>query len=903
MGVAMNTALRFMLCAASVAVLCLVPATLFAQTGWAAPPIPTGDATIGPAAGNQTYPHIEKGGDMYLAVWIDDRTSIPGDSADYATGRDIYAARLDADGVPIDTVPMVLCDDIGDQFQPNASWNGSNWLVTWYSWAPIVPGPGYATGLQAVRVSPAGEVLDDPPFDPYPNPIGGVDYLCTASDGTDWVVFLSEEVYNGFDTDYYLRGARISNDGVPIGTPPNLFSPECCYFFPLGSDAAYADGTYLVVFECIPDIYAHDAICGMRFTQGLGNIDDYPFEISLSDDIFRLPLVATDGQDFFVGWYHYVDYPPTLLDPFGGRVTAGGVSLDPDGIDLAGGVGSGADRRPRVAFDGTNWLAVWPDDQGARAARITKSGVDLDPGGVALPGYGVNDIADLTDGARIVWSSDAAGGGRPYDAYQTHLSGDLTADPETPIALGAPSHIYADEASGDGEIMIVFRSDVSGSNRIMAQTTTDYDDSGRAEPVLVASGPLLTDPEVAWNGSLYLVVWSDPGSGKILGSRMMPDGTIVDDPPIDIMMGTEPDVAAVEGNFLVVCIREVGSPTIHMPYGVRVRGSDGAVLDGSPIYLGTAYAKGPKVAGMINRWIVTWERRVNSTSEEASVWAAFVDTDGTTSGEFGIATNQSTSAYHYSPAVASSPAIALILWQDNREYPAYDPDWNIYGRRVRVDGVVFDDPDGFPVAASSSDEQNADVAYNGLTFQAVYEVSNEVGYFNRSTSDVYGSRIDLNGGVINPPTFAIEATDASEVMPAVAGGDNESVVATSVFMKEAPYASYRLDFQTLSDGVTGVSESDVVENEVRLVGAFPNPTAGSTTIRFALPEKAAVSLLIYDVAGRLVRRLDQGEAAAGVNDVVWDGFDDTGHEVANGLYLYKLETGGYSGEGKLAIIR
>lgn len=886
--------------------LCCIGITAAAQTGSWESTGTEGDAAIGPAAGSQQDPHIEKGGDMFLAVWVDERTTVPGEVAEYATRRDVYAVRLDASGDPIESTPIVLSDDIADQFGARASWNGTNWLVTWTSYTPAPEQPSYSRGLEAVRVSPAGEVLDETPFLVYPSPVGSVKHLVTGSDGTDWVVFLSETVQSGMNTRTYLKGARISPEGMTLGAPVTMFSPSCCYFFPLGTDVAYADGQYLLVFECIPSSYVNDAICGMRFTQSLDSVDTYPFQIAGTSGIFRDPRVATNGTDFLVGWYHYTSYPPSSVTPYCARVTAAGVSLDPDGIDLSAGTGFGAERLPRVAWDGTNWLAMWPDNLGARAARIATDGTVLEPGGVSLPGLGVNDLAQVPGGVRAVWADDRSGGVQPEDIYTTYISDGLVADPEVPISLGAPAHVHADVASGEGDALLVFRSDVSGTRRIMAQAASLYDGPGggaasRAEPVQVAAGPYLTDPEVAWNGSLYMVVWSDEGVDRILAARMLEDGTVLDDPPVSVMDGRDPDVAAVGEDFLVVATDDVGGPTIRRPYAARVRGSDGAVLDGAPILLGNSYARGPRVAGVLSRWLVTWERRPSHDAETADVWAAFVDTDGTTPGEFGVATNQATSEYHYAPSIAAGLGIALIVWEDTRTYPG--DDWNVYARRVRIDGMVFDDPDGFEIAAGPADERNAAVGWNGTLFQVAFEVTEQVGWFDHSVPDVYGTRIDVYGGVVEPPNFAIEAGDRAEVLPAITGSGGESLVALSAFMKDAPHASYRLLLRTLSDGGTGIADPGTQASQVHLVGAFPNPMEGTTAIRFSLPARARVSLMVYDVSGRVVRTLLDGDAPSGESDVLWDGLDESGSAVASGLYFYKLTVGDDSRTGKLAVLR
>ena len=92
----------------------------------------------------------------------------------------------------------------------------------------------------------------------------------------------------------------------------------------------------------------------------------------------------------------------------------------------------------------------------------------------------------------------------------------------------------------------------------------------------------------------------------------------------------------------------------------------------------------------------------------------------------------------------------------------------------------------------------------------------------------------------------------------------------------------------IEEGATGV------EDEIVAAGALlrnvPNPFEQGTAIQFRLPESGAFSLRVYDVAGRLVRVLDGGRAAAGPREVAWDGRDDAGTPVASGVYFARLET-------------
>ncbi|HUV31438.1 MAG TPA: right-handed parallel beta-helix repeat-containing protein [Acidobacteriota bacterium] len=71
---------------------------------------------------------------------------------------------------------------------------------------------------------------------------------------------------------------------------------------------------------------------------------------------------------------------------------------------------------------------------------------------------------------------------------------------------------------------------------------------------------------------------------------------------------------------------------------------------------------------------------------------------------------------------------------------------------------------------------------------------------------------------------------------------------------------------------------------------YPNPFNPATSIEFYLPDDGQVTLTVYNTVGQRVAVLLDGHTAAGFTEVVWDGTDGSGHEVASGVYLYRLET-------------
>ena len=88
------------------------------------------------------------------------------------------------------------------------------------------------------------------------------------------------------------------------------------------------------------------------------------------------------------------------------------------------------------------------------------------------------------------------------------------------------------------------------------------------------------------------------------------------------------------------------------------------------------------------------------------------------------------------------------------------------------------------------------------------------------------------------------------------------------------------------------------------VSAHPNPFNPSTTISFDLPRATEVSLDIYDLQGRLVRRLlDESPYATGSHKQVWDGRDGEGRATSSGVYFYRFEAGDQKRVGKLTLLK
>ncbi len=105
------------------------------------------------------------------------------------------------------------------------------------------------------------------------------------------------------------------------------------------------------------------------------------------------------------------------------------------------------------------------------------------------------------------------------------------------------------------------------------------------------------------------------------------------------------------------------------------------------------------------------------------------------------------------------------------------------------------------------------------------------------------------------------------------------------------------------DTVTGIAATPALP-AVHLFQNAPNPFNPTTTIRYRLPTASTVWLEVFDLQGRLVCRLRNGEhVPAGRHGAVWDGRDLHGRAAATGTYLYRLEAAGINESRTMALVR
>lgn len=159
--------------------------------------------------------------------------------------------------------------------------------------------------------------------------------------------------------------------------------------------------------------------------------------------------------------------------------------------------------------------------------------------------------------------------------------------------------------------------------------------------------------------------------------------------------------------------------------------------------------------------------------------------------------------------------------------------------------------------------------------------------------DLSWNTLDGGGGVSLGGAYVLSGTTGQPDAALVSGG------------------SYQLrgGFWLAGAGIVAVEEPppggtpDVAPPAFRLHPVRPNPAAGPLTLVFDLPADARVDVEVFALRGERVRSLLAAERPAGRHQVRWDGTDETGRPVPDGVYFARVRSGGARAVARLVVAR
>ena len=160
--------------------------------------------------------------------------------------------------------------------------------------------------------------------------------------------------------------------------------------------------------------------------------------------------------------------------------------------------------------------------------------------------------------------------------------------------------------------------------------------------------------------------------------------------------------------------------------------------------------------------------------------------------------------------------------------------------------------------------------------------------------EVLGGGVPIEGATVCASAadlgiYEVGVTDGAGVatlsLPVDSAG---SVTVVVTAPNRIPYASA----VAITEG-TGVEDGGAARVTALLQNS-PNPFGPSTEIAFSLARPGRVAVAVYDVSGRRVASLKDGEAEAGSFRLVWDGRDESGRDVAAGTYFVRMQSRGFA---------
>ncbi len=726
-----------------------------------------GDDASGPAAARQNEPAIARSDDGYLVVWSDLRGSLGGHLADDGTDIDILAARLDANGALLDTTPIVVTAAFGDQEDPDVAWNGTHWLVTWASQAPT---PTYhAAAIQGARISPAGELLDDPPITILAYPWSSGANYALASDDSGWAI-VSQGTSAGEEE---FRMVRVSAQGAVLDPGgKNVYAPPYLMF---DLDLAYANDTYLAT-------WTQTGVRGLLVGPSLDVLSPTPFLISGSTAAITGSASASNGQLFLVTWVND-GWPQTTEGAIrASRVTSAGSILDPNGDLLALGTFGLPAGDPRPTWNGAGWTVVFASGTVA-LARMDTAGNVLDPTPVVVAPASAGDqfssvAAPADGGVQVVWQDRALS--FDGDVVTRRVDAALSTGPQADVSRGTARQLAAHLVEGGGEILATWISETSSARRALAQRL-DARGNALAAPFLVDQGPDLGNVAGAWNGSQWMIAWDN--GGVLFARRYSPSFAPLDPFPIFVMSGREAAVAGAGNTFLVAGSHAPVHVHQRNMYGARIDATSGAVLDTTPLFLGGAFANRPEARTFGGQFLVVWQRNVSHDNPSADVRGSVVGVDGSVA-SFVVA------SLGFRPAATwNGGSQGLVVWDSGAD---------VRGRRLALDGS-FVDAVPFTISAAPEPQSNASVGWTGSEYVVAWEDLRDREAFFDYRTDVYGGRVSEQGVVLDGDGFPIAVDRDPERQPAVVGSAGGPVVVSSRFAREAPHAGYRLQVRGFGD--------------------------------------------------------------------------------------------------------
>lgn len=649
---------------------------------------------VSTAPNNQMAPTVAFGGDVFLVAWSDERNGVG--------AGDIVGARVSAGGVVLDPNGFSISAVGGAQSNPALAFLSSTQAFA-AAWADRRSGT--SSDVYVARISIAGVVLDAPlglstlsgPGDQDRPALSCLEDTCmvvsedrngadsnivarrvdasgtllgpgtisvssavrrqttpsVANDGSNYfVVWTDERNASTSPGPGDIYGARVSSGGAvldPLGVSISQLAEDERFPSVVGDDTQY-----LVVWQRdVGQPNRYDVLAHRRTLAG-APIGAAP--LTLAANVLARPELAPPrgypivpraifgGTNFFVLWADRTGY---YDDVYGVRLSTAGAILDASALLVS--KQPNDQRAPRIAFNGTRYLAVWEDRRDPEppqvpelyGALLSSTGSVLDPNGrlIATTKDSITpsspesircpDVASNGVDFLVVWQR---AGGSPTSVLATRVaaaSGAVLDPAGIPIASGSTS---CPAVTFDGSNYVIATGLGTSSLRIVRVSSVGGIVGVSTVPT--SGNTLVHSGGAASTGSGALIAWSSLNglTYDVFAARTNSAGVLLDPTGFAVSTGVGhryyARAAAGGGQYLVVWQDERNGSTNPDIVGTRIT-SAGSVLDASGVPIATAAGPqiNPSVSWVSQAFVVNWTDDTNSPNSD--VHAARVAPAGT----------------------------------------------------------------------------------------------------------------------------------------------------------------------------------------------------------------------------------------------------------------------------------
>jgi hypothetical protein len=853
----------------------------------------------------QSMSAIAFGAPNYLVVWADSRNG------------DIYGARVTPACEIIDSVGIEIAHAANSQNSPSVTFDGTNYFVVWSDKRNGL----YNNDIYGARVSPSGVVLDPDgiavssasSYQLYPSVIFGNGYYFVVwQDGR-----FSGSSY--WETDIY--GARVDLSG-------NVLDPN-------GIRLAHASSFQSYVRPSV----AFDGINYLAGWQSNNPYRLYGARVDTHGVVLDVPGFAVcsgtgglpmDPKITFGGSYYLIVWDENRIGPYtdiwGARIDTSGTVLDPNGFNITYTHTDTLNLLPTANYDGNNYFVFWVhkisglSNYDIYGARVNQTGGIIDPNGIPIATSPYNQtLPSVSFGSSdyfVAWQDNS---NYYSDIYGTSVdtSGSVVNPDGALISLAAYGQ-NSSSISFDGTNYLVVWQDYQNQSvdiygvRVN-QSGTVLESQGT--PICNTDGDQVS-PEIGFDGTNYLVVWQDNHTGSpsyapwdIYAARVDQTGTVLD-PGGFVISGENfnqwcPSVGFDGTNYFVVYTDGGGTGGYGGEiYAIRVD-QNGVVLDPPPgiaiCYLPGSNQLNTAVVFNGTNYLVCWQDDRYGWTFEYEIYGARVSPNGTVLDPDGIRISPFVNYFnHISPAVASDSKDYFVVWA-YREWNNEEYHYEIYGSRIDSSGVVID-TSGIPICTADNHQKNPSVIFDGINYIVTWQ-DNRTGDY-----DIYGVVVNPSGTVID--SFIVSDQYGHQTDPELTiGNGNKLLITYTGFTPELngrPANTIRIWGKLYP--FVAIEETQVLnlKSHTPYLEVYSNPFKDKTNIRYSFGQSISgrgkdFDLRIYDVTGHLVKSFNN-LIVQPVSQVVWDGTDNRNNTLPTGIYFVSLEVKGVK-RAQMKIIR